>query len=116
VAEKIDELKNSNVEQPQKFDEDLFKPLDAGEELEWNMGQTAKQDLNINSHVSQNELLDQLRLEMASLIKKEVKEYMDQMFKQQVEKVSWEVIPDLAENLIKKEISKISNKILNEST
>lgn len=115
VAEKIDELKNLNVEQPQKFDEDLFKPLDAGEELEWNMEPINKQDLKVSSQISQNELMDQLRLEMASLIKKEVKEYMDQMFKQQVEKVSWEVIPDLAENLIKKEISKISNKILNES-
>jgi hypothetical protein len=51
---------------------------------------------------------------MDDMIKKHVKEYMDQMFQAKVEKISWEVIPDLAENLIKKEISKISNKILNE--
>jgi hypothetical protein len=115
VAAKIEELKSSPIQEAQKFDEELFKPLDSGEELEWDVGQGMAQSPISSPQVSEQELLAQLRSEIAILVKKEVKEYMDQMFKQQVEKVSWEVIPDLAENLIKKEINKISNKILNES-
>jgi hypothetical protein len=52
---------------------------------------------------------------MEDLVKKYVKEYMDDMFKKNVEKVSWEVIPDLAENLIRQELSKISDKIIGQT-
>lgn len=48
------------------------------------------------------------------MVKKYVKEYMDEMFKKNVEKISWEVIPDLAENLIRQELSKISSKIMDD--
>ena len=51
---------------------------------------------------------------MEAMVKKYVQEYMDQMFQKNVEKVSWEIIPDLAENLIRQELGKISHKILNE--
>ena len=51
---------------------------------------------------------------MEELVKKYVKEYLDQMFHKGVEKVAWEVIPDLAENLIRQELSKISKKIIND--
>ncbi len=115
VAAKIEEFKTAPIQEVQKFDEELFKPLDSGEELEWDVGQGITPSASLSPQVSEQELVAQLRSEISILVKKEVKEYMDQMFKQQVEKVSWEVIPDLAENLIKKEISKISNKILNES-
>jgi DNA-binding response OmpR family regulator len=115
VAAKIEEFKTAPIQEVQKFDEELFKPLDSGEELEWDVGQGISPSATSSPQVSEQELVAQLRSEISILVKKEVKEYMDQMFKQQVEKVSWEVIPDLAENLIKKEISKISNKILNES-
>jgi hypothetical protein len=53
--------------------------------------------------------------EIGAMIKKHVKEYMDELFKQKVEKIAWEVIPDLAENLIRQEMAKISNRILNDS-
>ena len=42
-----------------------------------------------------------------------VEEYVRQYSKTMIEKVAWEVIPDLAENLIKKEIEKISDSIIN---
>ena len=58
--------------------------------------------------------LDEMRAEMEAMVKKYVQEYMDQMFKKNVEKVSWEVIPDLAENLIRQELSKISHKIMDD--
>jgi DNA-binding response OmpR family regulator len=54
------------------------------------------------------------RSDVEELVKKYVKEYLDQMFKQNVEKISWEIIPDLAENLIKQELAKISNKVIND--
>jgi hypothetical protein len=53
---------------------------------------------------------------MEEMVKRYVKEYMDQMFQKNTEKVAWEVIPDLAENLIRQELSKISHKILNDQT
>lgn len=53
-----------------------------------------------------------VRDELDVIIKKYVKEYLDEMFLKSTEKVAWEVIPDLAENIIRQEISKISNKIL----
>ena len=34
------------------------------------------------------------------------------MFQKNTEKVAWEVIPDLAENLIRQELQKISTKVL----
>jgi hypothetical protein len=37
---------------------------------------------------------------------------MDEMFRKNVEKISWEVIPDLAENLIRQELAKIADKII----
>jgi hypothetical protein len=58
--------------------------------------------------------LDEIRREIDDLVKKHVKNYMDQLFLQQTEKIAWEVIPDLAENLIRQEISKISSKIMND--
>jgi hypothetical protein len=36
------------------------------------------------------------------------------MFASKIEKIAWDMIPDLAENLIKSELKKISNKVLQE--
>jgi DNA-binding response OmpR family regulator len=52
------------------------------------------------------EILDQLRPMIEELVKAECKKI--------AEKVSWEIIPDLAENLIKDELSKISNQVLDQ--
>ncbi len=42
-----------------------------------------------------------------------VEEFVKEYCKEHIERIAWEVIPDLAENLIKKEIQKISEQILN---
>ncbi|MBC77090.1 MAG: hypothetical protein CME64_13835 [Halobacteriovoraceae bacterium] len=57
-----------------------------------------------------SELEKELSDKLSPLVEKYIQEYCEQ----QVEKIAWEVIPDLAENLIKKEIQKISDSILDQ--
>jgi DNA-binding response OmpR family regulator len=114
VAAKIEEVKSNLQNSTQYFDESLFKPIDESDEIQWNTSQEpisfeAPAPINTPQAPSVN------MQEIETLIKKHVKEYMDEMFKQKVEKIAWEVIPDLAENLIRQEMTKISNKILNDS-
>jgi DNA-binding response OmpR family regulator len=110
VSAKIEEVKSNLQNSTQYFDESLFKPIDENQEIQWNTTQdpiSFEVPAPISAGVDMNEI--------EAMIKKHVKEYMDEMFKQKVEKIAWEVIPDLAENLIRQEMAKISNKILNDS-
>lgn len=59
------------------------------------------------SHINQDELVEKLKLSLKPMIEELVKEFC----RQSVEKVAWEVIPDLAENLIRKEIKEISKSV-----
>lgn len=52
------------------------------------------------------------KTEIEALVQKYVKEYLDELFSSKIEKIAWEMIPDLAENLIRAELKKISNKVL----
>ena len=130
VAAKIEEVKHNFQPSPKDFDESLFKPLDENEEIQWQTGPESDRFATLDnepfpvdarptqagvSEATKDQIIQELRGEMNEMIKQAVKEYMDQMFQQKVEKIAWEVIPDLAENLIRQEIGKISNKILNES-
>lgn len=56
---------------------------------------------------NQEELIEKLKISLRPMIEEMVKEYC----RQSAEKVAWEVIPDLAENLIRKEIKEISDSI-----
>jgi CheY-like chemotaxis protein len=118
VSSKMDEMKNTFHPSRNDFDESLFKPLDEKEVQAWSdstselFGHT--QDM-AKSHQVPAEITADLRSEMEAMVKKYVQQYMDEMFKKNVEKIAWEVIPDLAENLIRQELGKIANKILNES-
>jgi DNA-binding response OmpR family regulator len=117
VAAKIDEVKNNIQTSNRDFDENMFKPIDEHEIL-WNTSDQVAIEIEtpaVSNRVVPEVNMQDLRSEMEEMIKKHVKEYMDEMFKQKVEKISWEIIPDLAENLIRQEMSKISNKILNET-
>jgi DNA-binding response OmpR family regulator len=122
VSKKMEEVKLGFQPSSKDFDESLFRPIDENEEILWASSSeqvshqaNVDQSLKSPSEGSHELIMNELRLEMEELIKKHVKDYMDKMFKEKVEKISWEVIPDLAENLIRQEMSKISNKILNES-
>ena len=54
-------------------------------------------------HMDQDQLIEKLKLSLRPMIEEMVKEFC----RQSAEKVAWEVIPDLAENLIRKEIKDI---------
>jgi DNA-binding response OmpR family regulator len=117
VSAKMDEMKNTFQPSRNAFDESLFKPLDEKEVNSWSestnelFGHTQDQART----ESNAPMTADFRAEMEEMVKKYVQEYMDQMFQKNVEKISWEVIPDLAENLIRQELGKIANKIINEN-
>jgi CheY-like chemotaxis protein len=130
VSTKIEEVKNNFRPSEKDFDESLFKPLDENETIPWispsaedlefpTMDEPKKEahpaTVSPQQTVVAQPDMQALRAEIEELVKKHVKEYIDQMFQQKIEKVTWEVVPDLAENLIRQELSKITNKILNDS-
>lgn len=99
------------------FDESLFKPIDDSDSITFNDAPSFTASSSVDSgktHSTPAVNMDDMRKEMEEMVKKYVKEYMDQMFQKNAEKIAWEVIPDLAENLIRQELSKISTKILND--
>jgi hypothetical protein len=119
VSSKIEEIKMElDPDLNNVFDESLFKPLDQDETNEWrDVDLTSKNPiakLGAQSPLAAVPGLTELRQEMEIMVKKYVQEYMDQMFQKNVEKVTWEIIPDLAENLIRQELNKISSKVISE--
>lgn len=78
----------------QAFDDSLFEPLD-------------RQDPVPTRSAALPADLEALRPLLKELVKEVVAEYC----RQQVDKVAWDVIPDLAENLIKTELKKISDQV-----
>lgn len=120
VSAKIEEVKNNFQPSRNDFDESLFKPLDENDTINWNESADLFKDHHTEEfkteparEVTAADMSD-IKAEMEAMVKKYVKEYLDEMFQKNTEKVAWEVIPDLAENLIRQELSKISNKILND--
>ena len=57
--------------------------------------------------VDQDQLVEKLKIALRPMIEEMVKEFC----RESAEKVAWEVIPDLAENLIRKEIKEISDSL-----
>ena len=120
VSAKIEDVKNNFQPSRDAFDESLFKPLDDAESIEWesdkdNHEEPSSQESGFIVPGSAAQVdMSEMKKEMEEMVKKYVKEYMDEFFQKNTEKVVWEVIPDLAENLIRQELSKISNKILND--
>ncbi len=57
---------------------------------------------------SQAEIQNQIERMLVPMVEKMVNEKIDRI----IEKVSWEIIPDLAENLIKKELQKVTKEVL----
>lgn len=127
VSAKIEEVKSNFQPSRSDFDESLFKPLDDQDSITWqDTTNLFKEEPSPEPHkpaaffsepaqrTTVN--MDELRSEMEEMVKKYVKQYLDEMFKNGTEKVAWEVIPDLAENLIRQELSKISNKILDDQS
>jgi DNA-binding response OmpR family regulator len=119
VTAKLEEAQHTYGESEEKFDESLFRALDENESIDWTPDNTITTDSTAGTAAAESsnnlKLTPEINEVIEKMVEKHVKEYLDQMFKGNVEKVSWEVIPDLAENIIRQEISKISHRILNES-
>ncbi|MFN9116344.1 MAG: hypothetical protein ACK5XN_40395, partial [Bacteroidota bacterium] len=96
------------------FDESLFEPLDKGDRPSTYHQTSSTKGIDLSdisssssSKVSLPADLSALRPLLNQLVREAVQEYC----RQNVEKVAWEVIPDLAENLIKNELKKLSEKV-----
>ncbi|MDD4973853.1 MAG: response regulator [Bacteriovorax sp.] len=63
--------------------------------------------IQVDKNINQDELVEKLKIALRPMIEEMVKEFC----RQSAEKVAWEVIPDLAENLIRKEIKEISDSV-----
>ena len=63
--------------------------------------------IQLDNHINQDEIVEKLKVALRPMIEEMVKEFC----RQSAEKVAWEVIPDLAENLIRKEIKEISDSV-----
>ncbi len=119
VSSKIDEVKFGFQPSRSDFDESLFRPHDDSASITWNESEeifpSKAEPLTVPSEpVFQGPSVD--RREIEEMVKVYVKQYLDELFLNKAEKVAWEVIPDLAENLIKQELSKISEKIIKNHT
>lgn len=68
---------------------------------------THHEQANTIIHMDQDELVEKLKISLRPMIEEMVREFC----RQSAEKVAWEVIPDLAENLIRKEIKDISDSV-----
>jgi len=67
---------------------------------------------NISSEkVSIDHIIERLKIELAPMIEKMIEEKMSAVISETVERVAWEAIPDMAENLVRNEVKEISNKI-----
>ncbi len=80
----------------------------------------AKNFLNDKSHqqsqiddikISEADIEKRIETLLAPMVERMVNDRIDQI----IEKVSWEVIPDLAENMIKKELQRVTNEVLNDN-
>lgn len=58
-------------------------------------------------HMDQDELVEKLKISLRPMVEELVKEFC----RQNAEKIAWEIIPDLAENLIRKEIKEIAESV-----
>ncbi len=91
----------------QSFDENLFSPIDENE-TRTSYSPSSKVETKTTTTVSAKAIdLEDLRPMIKELINQAVADYC----RQHIDKVAWEVIPDLAENLIKQELKKISDKV-----
>ncbi len=92
---------NSEITQDLTDTFNEFKESVSASTLKQNEMQTA------NVIINEQKIIDELKSHLTPLIEKWIKETC----KETVEKVAWDVIPDLAENLIRKEIRELSDSV-----
>jgi CheY-like chemotaxis protein len=88
---------------PSDFPADVME-----EQVPLNQEQPDKEKAEKEQYLPQESLEDIIKEKMEPLIQSLVREYCQA----NIEKIAWEIIPDLAENLIRKEIEKITSSVL----
>jgi len=109
---------SANFESEDELDENDSVALPRDTDLEYpQVKASAKSSHSNNVQAAENNKssplvasLSEIEEKIRPLIQELVKEYC----RESLEKVAWEVIPDLAENLIKQELGKISQEVLQE--
>jgi len=91
----------------QTYDENMFAPLDTGDRF---ATATATASASASASAPSSMDLESLKPMIRQLVEEAVREYC----REQVERTAWEVIPDLAENLIKKELRELAQKVTRE--
>ncbi|MBC7537197.1 MAG: response regulator [Bacteriovorax sp.] len=97
-SEEEDDIGDTNLDE---VTADLTETLQTFKEKE------SSNSIQIDKSINQDELVEKLKVALRPMIEEMVKEFC----RQSAEKVAWEVIPDLAENLIRKEIKEISDSV-----
>lgn len=103
VETNLDEVTNDLDETINTFKESESKAKAATKVIAAN----DHEDVDTIIHMDQDVLVEKLKISLRPMIEELVREFC----RHSAEKVAWEVIPDLAENLIRKEIKDISESV-----
>jgi DNA-binding response OmpR family regulator len=113
-----------DLSEEEEFQVDQHVPVNIGAESEEIASPTidALNEISLNEDIGPklervepvfdyDELLSRLKADLKPLILEVVREVSEESNSQAAEKVAWEIIPDLAENLIRKEVEILSKKV-----
>jgi len=96
-----DEDQSSNLDDIASFDSSVDESMNKIDEA-----------VKIPEQLISADFEEKLQKELTDKLTPIVEEYVKEYCKNSIEKIAWEIIPDLAENVIKKEIQKISDSIM----
>lgn len=106
VARKSEEEEDISETNLDEVTADLTETVQAFKEKKFEE-KKSEEKIQLDQTIDQDELVEKLKISLRPMIEEMVKEFC----RQSAEKVAWEVIPDLAENLIRKEIKEISESV-----
>lgn len=112
---KADEVENIPTVDEEKLSEAITQMKASGTTFPGDI------DESHTENEKKKEVLDQFNFTITDDMREKIKEqlepmvetYVKEFCQESIEKVAWEIIPDLAENVIKREIEKISSSIMN---
>lgn len=133
-VEDTDSIKQTNVEEIEQSDEDISVLPPKKNEREEDDKSLVTDDLDalfpnekIPSYASLKEvknlpvdldldkikadIMNELKNSISEIVRSVIQEELDKKFSKEIDKVAWEVIPDLAENIIKQEIASVKKKL-----
>lgn len=98
-----------NEESTVEHDNESTISEDTSDTIEFQSSEAVEEELVAEVEISEEEIKAKVEEMLAPMVEKLVKDRVDTI----LEKVSWEVLPDLAENLIRKELKDITDHVLN---